>query len=347
MAGIWSELLERGDFSPEDDFFELGGDSLLAVWLMEEIADRTGTDLPLSLLLEGATVRELANAVDAQAAQPSMSRGINVHGTRSPLFWIHGWAELLSMRDHFDADQPVFQIQDPLARRWHVKPPLELSARRYVEELRHIRREGPYQLIGYSFGGVIAYEMAQQLVASGESVNFLGLLDTPAPSCVFPLPVRLRMHIANIAQLRRMLAELRARSRLRGSYLRHTVSAITGHRWLRWLLKRLPKDWRVPTPPGSLARIGYQPNSYPGHIVLFWATEGWGRPDRTPDLGWASLADGGLSVRAVPGNHRTMAYGPNARILARQVTECLTVASQPVNLASASLARSAGSGSPD
>ena len=229
------------------------------------------------------------------------------------------------MRNYFDADQPVFQIQDPLARRWQVKPRLELSARRYVEELRRIQREGPYQLIGYSFGGVIAYEMARQLLASGEPVSFLGLLDTPAPGYVFPLSARLRMHTANAAQFRRMLAALRTRSWLsRGTYIRRTVPAITRHRWFRLLLKKLPQDWRVPTPPGSLARIHYHPNSYPGHIVLFWATEGWAQLNRTPDLGWERLADGGLSVRAVPGNHRTMAYGDNAHILARHVTECLT-----------------------
>jgi thioesterase domain-containing protein len=349
LAAIWSELLDRGDIGPEDDFFALGGDSLLAVWLMEEIAERTGRDLPLSLLLESATIRHLASALDAQEAQPGMWRGINVHGTRCPLFWIHGWAELLSMRNYFDADQPVFQIQDPLARRWQVKPPLELSARRYVEELHRIQREGPYQLIGYSFGGVIAYEMARQLLLSGERVNFLGLLDTPAPGYAFPLSVRLRMHTANAAQLRRLLTELRTRSWLsRGAYITHTVPAITRHRWLRWLLTKLPHDWRVPTPPGSVARVHYHPKSYPGDMVLFWATEGWARLNRPPDLGWGRLAGGGLSVRAVPGNHRTMAYGPNARVLAHHVTECLTQASsQPVNLWSASPARAAGLGSPD
>lgn len=327
LAGIWSELLEQGDIGPEDDFFERGGDSLLAVWLMEEIAERTGRDLPLSVLLEGATIRQLARALDAQDAQPGRWRGINVHGTRRPLFWIHGWAELLSMRAYFDADQPVFQIQDPLARRWQVKPPLELSAGRYVEHVRRIQRAGPYQLIGYSFGGVIAYEMARQLLASGERVDFLGLLDTPAPGYVFPLAARIRMQAANAAQLRRMLAESRTRSWLsRGRYITHTVPAITRHRWFRWLLRRLPHDWRVPTPPGSLARVHYESKSYPGHIVLFWATEGWARLNRTPDLGWARLADGGLSVRAVPGSHRTMAYGANARILARIVTGCLTQA---------------------
>ena len=327
VAGIWSELLERGDIGPEDDFFELGGDSLLAVWLMEEIAKQTGRNLPLSVLLEDATIRHLAGALDAEGEQPGMSRGINVQGARCPLFWIHGWAELLATRNYFDADQPVFQIQDPLARRWQVKPPLELTARRYVDELRRIQREGPYQLIGYSFGGVIAYEMARQLLRSGEDVSFLGLLDTPAPGYVFPLSARLRMHTANAAQFRRMLAELRVRSWLsRGTYIRHTVPAITRHRWLRWLLKKLPHDWRVPTPPGAVSRIHYHPTSYPGHIVLFWATEGWAQLNRTPDLGWARLADGGLSVRAVPGNHRTMAYGPNARILARHVTECLAQA---------------------
>jgi thioesterase domain-containing protein len=228
------------------------------------------------------------------------------------------------MRNYFDADQPVFQIQDPVARRWQVSPPLELSARRYVEELRLIQREGPYQLIGYSFGGVIAYEMARQLLASGERVSFLGLLDTQAPGYVFPLSVRLRKHTAHAAELRRIFAELQARSWLgRGTYIRHTVPAIIRH---RWLLNKLPHDLPVPTPPRSIARVHYHPNSYPGHIVLFWATEGWARLNRTPDLGWARLADGGLSVRAVPGNHRTMAYGPNARILARHVTECLTQA---------------------
>lgn len=324
MAGIWSEVLEQGDIGPDDDFFELGGDSLLAVWLMEEIAERTGRDLPLSLLLEGATIRHLASEVDAQGVQPGIWTGINVHGSRRPLFWIHGWAELLSMRNHFDADQPVFQIQDPLARRWQVSPPLELTAGRYVEMLRRIQRDGPYQLIGYSFGGVIAYEMARQLLASGQGVSFLGLLDTPAPGYVFPLSVRLRMHTANAAQLGRMLAGTRARSSLsRGTYIRHAVPAITRHRWLRWLLRKLPHDWPVPMPPGSVARVHYHPTGYPGHVVLFWATEGWAGVNRAPDLGWTRLADGGLSVRAVPGSHRTMAYGPNARILARHVTECL------------------------
>ena len=311
VAGIWSELLGQGDFGPEDDFFELGGDSLLALCLMEEIAERTGRDLPLSLLLERATIRHVASAVDAQGVQAGMWRGINVHGQRCPLFWIHGWSELRALRNYFDADQPVFQIQDPVAGRWQVPPPVELSARRYLEDLRLIQREGPYQLIGYSFGGLIVYEMAQQLLASGERVNFLGLLDTPAPGYVFPLSVRLRKH----------RAELRARTWLgRGAYIGHTVPAIVRQR----LLNKLPHDLPVPTPPGSIDRIQYHPNSYPGHIVLFWAAEGWARLNRAPDLGWRRLADGGLSVRVVPGRHHTMVHGPNARILARHVTECLT-----------------------
>src|SRR5436305_2585978 len=115
--------------------------------------------------------------------------------------------------------------------------------------------------------------MARQLLASGERVSFLGLLDSPAPGFAFPLSVRLRMHTANAAQIERMLAGLRARSwPSKGTYIRHAVPAITRHRYLRWLLKKLPDEWRVPTPPGSLARIHYQPTSYPGHIVLFWST---------------------------------------------------------------------------
>jgi thioesterase domain-containing protein len=313
VAGIWSELLDQDDIGPEDDFFERGGDSLLALCLMEEIAERTGRDLPLSILLERATIRHVASAVDAQEVQPGMWWGINVHGQRRPLFWIYGWSELRSLRNYFDAEQPVFQMQDPVALRWEVPPSVELSARRHVEDLRLIQRDGPYQLIGYSFGGLIAYEMAQQLFASGERVNFLGLLDTPAPGYVFPLSVRLHRHAA----------ELRARPwRSRGAYIRHTVPAIIRQR----LLNKLPHDLPVPTPPGSIDRRDYHPNNYPGHIVLFWAAEGWTRLNGTPDLGWARLANGGLSVRVLPGRHHTMTDGPNARILARQVTECLTQA---------------------
>jgi thioesterase domain-containing protein/acyl carrier protein len=313
VAGIFSELLDQDDIGPEDDFFELGGDSLLALCLMEEIAELTGKDLPLSLLLERATIRHVASGVEAQGVQPGMWWGINVQGQRRPLFWIYGWSELRSLRNHFDIDQPVFQIQDPVGRRWEVPPTVEESARRYVEALRLIQREGPYQLVGYSFGGLIAYEMAQQLLAAGERVNFLGLLDTPAPGYVFPLSVRLRTHEA----------ELRARTWLgRGAYIRHTIPAIIRQR----LLDKLPHDLPVPTPQGSIDRRHYYPNSYPGHIVLFWAAEGWARPIRTPDLGWARLADGGVSVRVLPGRHHTMADGPNARVLARHVTECLTQA---------------------
>ena len=134
---------------------------------MEEIAERTGRDLPLSLLLERATIRHVASAVDAGGVQPGMWWGINVHGQRRPLFWIYGWSELRSLRNYFDADQPVFQIQDSVARRWQIPPTVESSARRYLEDLRLIQREGPCQLIGYSFGGLIAYEMAQQLLHPG------------------------------------------------------------------------------------------------------------------------------------------------------------------------------------
>ncbi len=334
LTGIWSELLDQRDIGPDDDFFERGGDSLLAVWLIEEIAERTGRELPLSVLLDGATIRQLASAIDAQPAEPDIWRGVNLDGTQPPLFWIHGWAELLSMRAHFDSDQPIFQIEDPLSRRWQVKPPLERTAARYVQELRRIQRTGPYRLIGYSFAGVIAYEMARQLLAAGERVEFLGMLDSPAPGYAFPLPVRLRMQSANLAQFRRVLDESRTRSWLgRGAYLRHAIPAITRHRSFRWLLARLPRDWQVPTPPGSIVRVRYEPKRYAGQITLFWASEGWGRPDRTPDLGWSPLAGGGLSVRAVPGNHRTMAYGANARVLADDVTECLSrsAAAQPLD----------------
>ena len=140
MAGIFAELLDRGDVGPEDDFFELGGDSLLALCLVEEIAERTGRDLPLSLLLERATIRHVASAVDAHGLEPGMWWGINVHGERCPLFWIYGWSELRALRSYFDADKPVFQIQDPIGRRWQVPPTVEASARRFVEDLRLIQR---------------------------------------------------------------------------------------------------------------------------------------------------------------------------------------------------------------
>src|SRR5690348_11785554 len=127
VARIWSELLERGDIGLDDDFFELGGDSLVAVWVIEEIARRAAEAAPLAILLDVATIHHFTAAHDADGVHPGLLRGINVHGTRCPLFWIHVCAEHLSMKNYFHADQPVFQIQDHLARRCKLKPRLELS----------------------------------------------------------------------------------------------------------------------------------------------------------------------------------------------------------------------------
>ena len=192
---LWSEALELEEIGLDDDFFDLGGDSLAAVELFAGIDQELQLQLPPEALLEMPTVRQLAAILERtpslQGPALSASRdlvGVNTEGSRSPLFGVcgrFGYAvRLLLVGRKLGADQPCYGLQPP-GMDWEAAGCRTIPeiASHYLAQVRALQPEGPYRLLGTSFGGLVVYEMALQLRAAGQEVDLLVLVDTSPTRC--------------------------------------------------------------------------------------------------------------------------------------------------------------------
>ena len=212
LRAVWESLLGVSPVKADDDFFALGGTSLLALQLFVEIRNRMDLELPPSILYQSPTLEALARAVEAGAAAPFSPLLLLKPGSGRPLYLVHGLrGDILEFRPlvtHLRGGRPVYGIQarglDP---REQPQARVEDMAAYYVDHLRRTQPEGPYALLGYSFGGLVAFEMARLLRAAGEEVDFLGLLDTYVhEDCLQPLE---RLHFQLTRPIRRALRRVR------------------------------------------------------------------------------------------------------------------------------------------
>jgi thioesterase domain-containing protein len=185
LAQIWSELLNVERVGRHDNFFQLGGHSMLSTRLVDG-ARRRGLILDLQQVFDAATLQDLA-AVVRPDVHGVVTRTtlvpLRTSGTRRPLFCLHeGFGGVLAyerLARFIDADVPVYSVE---AVALHEDPPVYRSlpemARNYLAQIATVQPVGPYRLTGWSGGGLIAYEMARQLLARGETVELLGMIDT-------------------------------------------------------------------------------------------------------------------------------------------------------------------------
>lgn len=184
LVAIWSELLGVDEVGIDDDFFELGGDSLLAVEMMTMIHDRLGLDLPLGALARTRTIAELDAVADGDlSAVWGPLVPLRESGDRTPLFIVHGGSGNVAtfpiLVEQLPDDQPVYALQwDGLdgSRGTRTIPGM---ADRYLDEVRAAQPSGPYRLAGQCIGGLIAREMATRLEDDGEVVDFVMMYDSP------------------------------------------------------------------------------------------------------------------------------------------------------------------------
>lgn len=187
LQQIWQEVLGISPIGREDDFFALGGESWQAMSFLSKFEAATGHYLPLSSLLQGGTIAGLVRQI--QTAVPPESLLQIQPGTPGtpPLFLIPGAAGNTLAMDRLgrrlSPSQPVYTFQIPdLAEKILAPARVQAFAPYYLEAIRSLQPEGPYHLGGYSAGGILAYEVAQQLRTQGEEVAFLAILDMPAPN---------------------------------------------------------------------------------------------------------------------------------------------------------------------
>jgi acyl-CoA synthetase (AMP-forming)/AMP-acid ligase II/thioesterase domain-containing protein/acyl carrier protein len=342
LLGLWATSLGRDHVGLDDDYFQLGGDSLQAVELFLDIEKSLGQPLPRSILFEASTVAEMAKRIGSTATARCVVP-IQPNGSHPPLFCVHDVnGHVLNFRalaSHLGPGQPVYGIQSvgldgseaPLTR-------IEDMAARYVTELRVVQPFGPYYLCGYSMGGWIAYEMAQQLMAAKQRVAFLGLFDTPSrqgPQRA-SLGQWLRHHASGMSALKASDIALYLGQRARN--LAEMIRIALRSR----LFEVARALWTAPN-PGSPAYIAdansyairnYEICPFAGDAVLFKATP-YAWTHRNAHEGWGDLIGGQLETLPVPGTHGDILEEPHVLKLAATLSACLAARQLDQNRASA------------
>ena len=220
LTQIWQEILGVDSIAPDQNYFDLGGDSSVAVQLFAQIDKVFGVKLPLATLFDAPTIEELARILRREEAPAGWSPlvPIQTSGSRPPFFCIHGaGGNVLIYRElaqRLGPDQPFYGLQAVgLDASCPPLTSIEEMAAAYAKEIRKKQPRGPYFLGGYCMGGTVAYEIAQQLHAQGERVALLALFDTMEWSKIPPPSIwdkgyhgaeRLVFHAANFFRLDRV-----------------------------------------------------------------------------------------------------------------------------------------------
>ncbi|MBV9791503.1 MAG: amino acid adenylation domain-containing protein, partial [Chloroflexi bacterium] len=333
LVEIWENLLDVRPISVTDNFFEIGGHSILAVRMMSQVQRVFGEHLPLATLFRGATIQELAKEL-RRPEVPDWSPLVPIQtaGTRQPFFCVHpGGGNVLSyqrLSQYLGEDQPFYGIQavgldgqhEPLVT-------FEVMATRYLEEIRREQPEGPYYIGGWCTGGRIAFEMARQLLDQGEEIALLALID---PASRYEIPEGLEGGHEIDVLLHRVPAFVE---------LAATFAHLDPDAQFLAVIDQARQDGRI-APDLGLDQIrvmlkiyramlqserAYNPQPCAARAVLFRATE---YPDgETLDLGWAALAQGGLALTRVPGDHLSMINdNEHVKVVAERLRACLDLA---------------------
>ncbi len=349
LAEIFARVLRRGHVDEEADFFDLGGDSLLAVTLLLEIQKLTGRELPITAIYEAPSVRSIAAILRDGATQRESDFVVLKSGAQEkPLFLVHGLGgtviELRELANRIDAEQMIYGIEargldgaaEPFDR-------IEDMARFHVGELTRVQPEGPYFLAGYSFGGLVALEMAQVLSRAGRKVALLALVDTFPHDRFWP-------PLCRLMALRKLLM-IEASGGAWTQAMRHYVAALRAmplNKAVGFLFSRAARAARMPfnlfrlgavlypfanrdavesaatAPadvfyPESLVRVhraaaaafaSYRPKFYAGEIIFIKSEDPVPIPFDARLL-WGRMCDQ-LTVDILPGDHFTLVREPEA-----------------------------------
>lgn len=334
IAAIWSQCLGIPEIEPDADFFDLGGDSLLATQLVSCLRTQLQVNLETHSLLQAPTIAQLATLISDETTHPEARQKLpNLvveiqpgNPAHQPLILMHpvgGHVYFYRELAHYlDSQFPIYAIRaqgvegeaEPLTNMTEM-------VQVYTAALQAFKPHGPYYLGGSSFGGTLAFAMAQQLIAQGETVDFLALIDTPSPGnmpalldetadILFYLLIVGNQIDIDLERLRTLDEEEQL-----DFYLQQAGETRMTRKDLKIMLKLFKANLR--------AMRDYLPPTYPGKIHFFLARERDEFNAKTPALGWIELAEKGIEIYGIPGNHITINKEPHVQHLAAILQECL------------------------
>jgi amino acid adenylation domain-containing protein len=337
VADIWTEFLGIENIGIHNNFFELGGHSLIALQVMTRIELKTGKRLPLASLFENPTVEKLAQLLEPDAKPVTWDSLVPIKskGNKMPLYMVHGAGlnvllfNTLAM--HLDDDQPVYGLQAKGLD--GIEEPLdsiEAIAAHYIKEITQQNPTGPYALAGYSFGGIIAYEMARQLETSGKEVKMLAMFDTYAYRSPHFDPPLTKLYKKTRFFKDKILYTFKLENGVKGISDRA--------RSVKRKIIRAYWDLRYGEDQKQTGFFGYsnkvdKMNEFAGrhyqlkphHIAveLFRAEKRTFYMDDFEYLGWKPYALKGVHIHNIPGEHNTIFKAPNDKLFAKELQKCL------------------------
>jgi acyl-CoA synthetase (AMP-forming)/AMP-acid ligase II/thioesterase domain-containing protein len=347
LAGLWSEALGVEPIGTRDNFFALGGNSLVAARLFTRINKVLGKSLPLVTLIESPTIEEMTKVLQGskKSVVSSCLVPIRPQGRKPPFFCVHGpgghVVNYAALAAHWDHDQPFYglQSQSLVKDEGPLHRTVEDLAAQYVNEIRRVQPQGPYFVGGFCFGGQIAFEMAHQLRAKGETVALVALIE----SFVRQLPTSMasqrdsfyrnmrRIVRKVVLHLQRMpLSRPREALLYLGKRIENT-SILTRLSFLRGLDRicqifggRLPKalELRDLTLIHYQAGRSYVTKPYAGPVALFLANETVETSASNPQETWGRLVPD-IETYQLSCSHDNLLAEPNVKTLATMLRKCI------------------------
>lgn len=353
VAKIWEEILGVSDVNRLDNFFDLGGSSIVALSLFMKIEKVFAKKLPLATLYEAPTVWQMSEILNDQEWSTPWSSlvpiQLNGNGTSAklPIFFIHGaGGNILIYRDlakHLGADQTVYGLQSiGLDGKQPYYTRIEDMASHYIREIKSVQPEGPYMLCGYCMGGSVALEMAQQLNENGDKTSLLALLETYNFSKIGPQNWLDNLHIFNqkiVFHWKNFLL-LNNRGKIKFVYEKAKVARNRSKVWSAMLKTKLQSIFNTGNGNGinsktilyeiwesnDLASLNYAPKPYAGKITQFLPIKEYAHHIGL-EPGWEKLAEEGVETHILPTYPAGMLVEPFAKNLADSLKECINNAS--------------------
>jgi amino acid adenylation domain-containing protein len=332
IAKVWGQVLGVPSIGVRDNFFDVGGHSLLAARLFAQLEKVFSKKLPLATLFQAPTVEHLANLLRDENWAPSWRSLVPIqpNGPRPPLFCVHAHrgnvVNFNNLARRLGADQPFYGLQAQGldgTRPRHAT--IEEMAEHYIDEIRSVQPKGPYLLAGLCFGGKVAFEMAHQFLARGEKVALLAIIDAYAPGNPKLLPwgqrrkAQAKLHWSNLNKLTpaEKLNYIKAKRKIAEAKSAAAIKKIAA-RSFHGLGLSVPAA--LQSISGRKRRIQYTPSVYPGRIDVFAPSEAHSVCHvYEAGMGWDRFVAGGLEIHVIPGKFASIILEPSVQELAERL----------------------------